>query len=319
MEHTAQSLSPSRFKAGETTWLLLLFLALVFAASMISSAFLTFDNLQNVIRAISVIGVIALGMTLVMIVGEIDLSVGSVAAFSGMVGAQFVDGGTSTAVLLATLGAGLAAGAVNGIGVAWIGVPSLIMTLGMLAIARAVGNIVSRGQAAYPTKLDFYMWLSRGEVVGIPVPVIIFFLAVLIVLIVVKYFAFGRKIYAIGSNERAARLSGIKVRAIKTIVFALAGLFAAMANILQSSRLGQIDPAMGGGYELMAIAIAVLGGASLFGGRGSIEGTLIAALIIGVLNNLLNLLGFSIHIQQVVVAAIIVGIVFLHSLKVGRP
>ena len=308
----------SVFKLGETFWFLMLFFGLILTASLISPAFLTYDNLQNVIRAITVIGIISLGMTLVMIAGEIDLSVGSVAAFAGMAGAQFVDGDSSTIVILVTLGAGILAGLVNGIGIAIFGVSSLIMTLGTLAIARALGNVISRGQASYPTNLEFYMFLARGKILGLPVPIIIFILAVAGVWMLVRFFAFGRKLYAVGSNPVAARLSGINVRWIKVQVFTLSGLFAAIANLLQSGRLGQIDPAMGGGYELTAIAIAVLGGASLFGGRGTIEGTLIAALIIGVMNNLLNLLGISIYIQQVVVAGIIVSIVYLNGLKAGQ-
>ena len=308
----------SENKFGETVWFLMLFAGLFVTASLISPAFLTFDNLQNVIRAITVIGIISLGMTLVMIVGEIDLSVGSVAAFAGMVGAQFVDSDSSSLVILITLGAGLLAGVVNGIGVAVFGVSSLIMTLGTLAIARALGNVVSRGQAAYPTNLESYMFLARGKVFGMPVPIIIFALAVAVVWALVRYFSFGRKLYAVGANLKAAGLSGINTRLVKIQVFALSGLFAGVANILQSGRLGQIDPAMGSGYELTAIAIAVLGGASLFGGRGTIEGTLIAALIIGVLNNLLNLLGISIYIQQVVVAVIIVLTVYLNNLRVDE-
>ncbi len=302
-------------KFGETTWFLFLFVGLVIVASFISPAFLTFDNLQNVVRAVTVIGIISLGMTLVMIAGEIDLSVGSVAGFAGIVGAQFVETGSSLLVIIVTLGAGLVAGLINGIGVAIFGVSSLIMTLGTLAIARAVGNLISSGQAAYPTNLEFYMFLARGEFIGLPVPIIIFALTVAAVWTLVKYFSFGRKLYAVGSNPRAAQLSGINGRLVKLQVFALSGLFAGIANLLQSGRLGQIDPAMGSGYELTAIAIAVLGGASLFGGRGSIEGMLIAALIIGVLNNLLNLLGVSIYIQQVVVAMIIVSIVYFNSVK----
>ncbi len=308
----------SKLKLGETFWFLMLFVGLFISASLVSPAFLTFDNLQNVIRAITVIGVISLGMTLVMIAGEIDLSVGSVAAFAGMAGAQFVDGDSSLVVIAVTLGAGLLAGLFNGIGVAVFGVSSLIMTLGTLAIARALGNVISRGQAAYPTNLDFYMFVARGKVFAVPVPIIIFLLAVFAVWAMVRFTPFGRKLYAVGSNTRAARLSGINTELVKIKVFALSGLFAGIANLLQSGRLGQIDPAMGSGYELTAIAIAVLGGASLFGGRGTIEGTLIAALIIGVLNNLLNLLGISIYIQQVVVAVIIVSIVYLNGLKAGR-
>jgi len=319
MNNLARGSRERRFQLGETFWFLILFFGLLLTASLVSPAFLSFDNLQNVVRSITVIGIISLGMTLVMIAGEIDLSVGSVAAFSGMVGAQFVDGDSSTVVIFVTLGAGLLAGLVNGVGVAIFGVSSLIMTLGTLAIARALGNVISHGQAAYPTNLEFYMFLARGKIFGLPVPIIIFLLTVAGVWSLVKFFSFGRKLYAVGSNTRAAELSGINIRLIKVLVFALSGLFAGIANLLQSGRLGQIDPAMGGGYELTAIAISVLGGASLFGGRGTIEGTLIAALIIGVMNNLLNLLGVSIYIQGLVVAGIIVSIVFLNGRKEDKP
>ncbi len=303
------------FRIGETFWFLMLFVGLVLVASFVSPAFLTFDNLQNVVRAVTVIGIISLGMTLVMIAGEIDLSVGSVAALAGMAGAQFVETDSSLLVISVTLGTAVLAGLINGIGVAFFNVSSLIMTLGMLAIARAVGNVISSGLAAYPTNLEFYMFLARGKILALPVPIIIFALVALVVWAGVQFFAFGRKLYAVGANPTAARLTGIDVRLVKLKVFVLSGLFAGIANLLQSGRLGQIDPAMGGGYELTAIAIAVLGGASLFGGRGTIQGTIIAALIIGVLNNLLNLLGVSIYIQQVVIAGIIVTIAYLHGLK----
>lgn len=296
--------------------LLILLCLLIALASAISPAFLSLENLQNVIRAISVVGILAVGMTVVLIAGEVDLSVGSVAAFAGMVGALFVDqGGPAYLVVGATLAAGLFAGIVNGIGVALIGVPSLIMTLGTLAIARAVASLISHGQAAYPSDLDFYMAMGRGHILGMPVPILLFALIALAAFVMLRMTAIGRKLYAVGASPLAARMSGIRLSRVKLIAFAFVGFCAGLASVIQGARLGQIDPAMGQGYELTAIAIAILGGASLFGGRGSIEGTVLAAIIFGVLYNIFNLLGLSGHTQQVFVAMIIVAMAALHALR----
>ena len=302
-------------KFGSNGNLLILFFILCACAIFISPAFLDFNNIQNIIRTVMVLGIIAFGMTMVMILGEIDLSVGSIAAFSCAFGGMFVDSNSSILVITITLLAGLLCGLINGIGVAIIKVPSLIMTLGTMAIIRNAGYIMTNGQAAYPTKLDTYMSTAKGYVGIIPIPVIIFFIVSIICAIIVRYSTIGKTFYVVGSNPVATLLSGINNNLAKIIAFSICGLCCSIAGLIQSARLGQIDPHMGIGWELTVIAIAVLGGASLYGGKGSIEGTIIATLIIGVINNLLNLLGMSNHSQEVVIALIIIVMVLLHNLK----
>lgn len=303
------------FSSSPIISLIAIFLVLVMAASLISPAFLSADNLQNIIRNMAVVGIIAMGMTTVLIAGEVDLSVGSVMAFASMFGATLLDGGSSWPVILLTLGAGLAVGLVNGIGVAVFRVPSLIMTLGMLAIARSLGNLVSGGQSSYPSSLEGYMFLGRGTVAGIPVAILVFAGVVLITFYMLRLSKLGPALYAVGANAKAARLSGLNATKVKLMAFIFCGFCAALAGIIQSARLGQINPAMGQGFELTAIAVAVLGGASLFGGKGTVEGTLTAALIFGVLYNMFNLIGISGHIQLVFVALIIVVMAYLHGLR----
>ena len=189
------------------------------------------------------------------------------------------------------------------------------MTLGTMAIIRTAGYIMTNGQAAYPTKLDIYMSTAKGYVGIVPIPVIIFIILSIICAIMVRYSTIGKTFYVVGSNPVATLLSGINNNLAKIIAFGICGLCCSIAGLIQSARLGQIDPHMGIGWELTVIAIAVLGGASLYGGKGSIEGTIIATLIIGVINNLLNLLGMSNHSQEVVIAIIIIVMVLLHNLK----
>ena len=262
-----------------------------------------------------VLGIIAFGMTMVMILGEIDLSVGSIAAFSCAFGGLFVDSNSSLLVISLTLLAGAFCGFLNGIGVAIVKVPSLIMTLGTMAIIRNAGYIMTKGQAAYPTKLEIYMASAKGYVGIFPIPVIIFILLSIICAILIRYSTIGKSFYVVGSNPIASILSGISNNAAKIIAFTVCGICCSIAGLIQSARLGQIDPHMGIGWELTVIAIAVLGGASLYGGKGSIEGTIIATLIIGVINNLLNLLGMSNHSQEVVIAIIIISMVLIHNFR----
>tara|TARA_B110000305_G_scaffold200252_1_gene227356 strand:- start:8548 stop:9489 length:942 start_codon:yes stop_codon:yes gene_type:complete len=298
---------------GSNTNLLILFFILCTFAFFISPAFLDFNNIQNIIRTVMVLGIIAFGLTMVMIVGEIDLSVGSIAAFSCAFGGMFVDSNSSLLVIMLTLFAGTFCGFLNGLGVTFFKVPSLIMTLGTMAIIRNAGYIMTNGQAAYPTKLNIYMASAKGYIGNIPIPVIIFILLSIIFTIIVRYSIVGKSLYVVGANNVASLLSGIQNNSAKIIAFTLCGLCCSIAGLIQSARLGQIDPHMGIGWELTVIAIAVLGGASLYGGKGSIEGTIIATLIIGVINNLLNLLGMSNHSQEVVIAFIIITMVLLHN------
>ena len=239
--------------------LLILFFILCVFAIFISPAFLDFDNIQNIIRTVMVLGIIAFGMTMVMIVGEIDLSVGSIAAFSCAFGGLFVDSGSSTTVIILTLLAGLLCGFLNGLGVTLIKVPSLIMTLGTMAIIRNAGYIMTNGQASYPTKLEMYMMTAKGYIGIVPVPVIIFIILSIICAIITRYSTIGKSLYVVGSNPIASILSGISNNTSKIIAFTICGLCCSIAGLIQSARLGQIDPHMGIGWELTVIAIAVLG------------------------------------------------------------
>lgn len=305
-----------RFRLDSPAGLLLLFLLLVLAASLLSPDFLTVDNMTAAVRQMAVVGIVAVGMTLVLIAGEIDLSVGSVAALSAVVGAVAMDAGAGGGTVIAvTLATGLASGLVNAIGITLVGVPSLIMTLGTLSIGRALASIVSGGRSSYPSDLDAYMFLGRGDLLGLPMSIVVFVLVVAVAIAVFRLTALGRMFYLIGGNATAAGFSGVSERLVKLIGFVAAGFCAALAGLIQSARLGEINPSMGQGFELTAIAVAILGGASLFGGRGSMEGTFVAALIFGVIYNLLNLLGFSGYVQQIFVACVIVAVASMHAIK----
>jgi len=283
--------------------------ALVAIGTLVSSSFFSLENFKIILLAVAGTTVVALGMTMVVISGEIDLSVAGTAVLSGIVGAALFDTGSAFIVVSAVLAVGLLLGFLNGLLVVWIGIPSLIATLAMLGIARALANTVSSGQAAYPDNLPGYLWFGRGDLWGVPVPILTLLLAAILAITLTRYTAFGVKLYATGGNAAAATLSGIRTGRVKIVTFMICGVLAAVAGILESARLSYINPAAYPGMELRVLAITVLGGAALVGGSGTILGTLLAAMIIGVINSLLNQLGVSIYLQQVVTALIILAVV----------
>lgn len=287
----------------------LVLLALLAVGAVLSPGYLAADNLRVLLLSVAGIGILAYGMTLVVISGEIDLSVAGVAVLSGVVGATLLPTGSPLLVILATLSTGLLAGLVNGVLTAVIGIPSLIVTLAMLGIARALGNILSGGKASYPESMPEYLWFGSGRLLGLPTPIALLLTLGVVAFVLTRYSTFGRALYATGGNIRAAVLSGIPVRTVKITVFMISGLLAATMGMLESARLSYINPAAFAGLELEVLAVTVLGGAALAGGSGSIIGTLLATLIIGVINNLLNQLGVSIYVQQVVTALIILVVV----------
>jgi ribose/xylose/arabinose/galactoside ABC-type transport system permease subunit len=282
---------------------------------LINARFLSTDNLRIIMLAVSTVGVMGLGMTLVLLAGEIDLSVGGVAVLAGVAGGQFVQSGSVWIVIAATLGAGIAVGLINGLCVTVLRVPSLIVTLGTLGIARACANLLSGGQAIFPRSMPDYLWLGHGSVAGVPVPVVVLVVAVALALVATRYSIFGRALYAAGGNPRAAALSGVNVGGIRLLVFVLSGAGAALAGMLESARLSYIDPAAFDGIELSVIAIATLGGVSLAGGRGTIGAMVVAALIIAAMNKALNMLGISAYLQQIVTAGVILAVVLPDSLQ----
>mgnify|MGYP000093008099 FL=1 len=291
-------------------------IVLCIALSLLSDKFLTVDNGWNVLRQISVNICISVGMTLVILTAGIDLSVGSVIAFSGAVAAGLLKSGLSFPgsdlligfTLLGTLLAGIITGALLGFFNGWVitkfKVPPFVATLAMLTVARGFTMLWTKGYPISSLGSNFAM-IGTGWFLGIPILVWIAFLVVIAAIVISNKTALGRYIYAIGGNENAAILSGINSNKVKIIVYTLAGVLAAIGGIMVTSRLDSAQPNAGMSYELDAIAAVVIGGTSLSGGRGTIIGTVLGAIIIGVLNNGLVLLDVSPFWQQVVKGLVI--------------
>ncbi len=303
----------------------LLALALmVLALSLLSDRFLTPENGWNILRQISVNLCLSIGMTLVILSGGIDLSVGAILGLAGAVAAGLLKNGlavpgtdsllqfTTSGAILAGLVVGGAAGWVNGFAITRFSLPPFVATLGMLSIARGLTMLWTGG---FPvTGLgDSFGHLGTGLFLGMPLPVWIMLALTAVFVVVTKRTRFGRHLYAVGGNERAARLTGLNVGRIKLAVYTLAGALAGVAGLIVTARLDSAQPNAGLGYELDSIAAVVIGGTSLAGGRGSVWGTVLGCLIIGVLNNGLFLLNVSPFWQQV-----IKGVVILLAVALDR-
>nr|WP_239584841.1 ribose ABC transporter permease [Chryseomicrobium aureum] len=283
--------------------------------TILNPDFLSVSNLLNVLRQVSINAIIAFGMTFVILTGGIDLSVGSILALTGAVTAGMMAGGTDP-ILAMLLGLILGAllGAVNGVLIAKGNVAPFIATLATMTIYRGLTLVYTEGRpiSGLGDSLTFQM-LGKGYFLGIPVPVVTMLISFGILYFILKKTTFGRRVYAVGGNEEASKLSGIKTGRIKIYVYSLTGFLSALAALILTSRLNSAQPTAGQMFELDAIAAVVLGGTSLTGGRGWIVGTLIGALIIGVLNNGLNLIGVSSFFQQVVK-----GLVILFAVLIDR-
>ncbi|QTL99707.1 ribose ABC transporter permease [Iocasia frigidifontis] len=293
------------------------FLALCLLMIVFSDKFLTYSNMINVLRQISINGVIAAGMTFVILTSGIDLSVGSVMAFSGTIMAGAMVNWGLSPILAVVIGIciGLIFGLINGSLVAFLKMPAIIVTLAMMEVPRGLALLYTGG---YPLSgiPESFAVLGRGYWFNIiPVPVVIMLFVYLIAYLILNHLPMGRYIYAIGGNEEAVRLSGINVRLYKIIPFVISGITASVSGVLITSRLMSGQPMVGTGFELDAIAAVVLGGTDIAGGRGQIIGTLLGALILGVLNNGLNLMGISPYAQRVVKGLIIVIAVYFSSRK----
>lgn len=289
----------------------LIFLVLAVIMSILTPAFYSPVNLMNILRQVSVIGIISFGVTLVIIAGGIDLSPGSVVAFVGVVVAGFV---SNNYPLFLSLLIGFVVGGLCGFGngslVAFTGIPPFIATLGMMSIARALALIYSKGRPITLTsEASSFLAIGSGKLLGIPIPVIIFILSGILTHVLLKKTRFGKYVFAVGGNEQAAIVCGINVRKVKIYVFTFAGLMSALASIVLTSRVSSGNPTAAMSYELDAIAATVIGGTSLSGGIGSIFGAFIGALIIGSLNNGLSLLGISPYWQQIAKGVAIIGAV----------
>ncbi len=287
--------------------------ALVALLSVLTPHFLSVSNLLNVMEQTSINAVIAVGMTFVILSGGIDLSVGSLLALSGVVLASALQAGwPAPAASLAGLAVGGASGFVNGLLITRGRLPAFIATLGMMSIARGAALVFTSGRPISGFAASFRQ-LSTARVLGVPAPVVLTIVVYALGHFLLTRTRFGRYVYAIGGNEEATRLSGISAGFHKTMVYVLSGVASGLAAVLLTARLNSAQPIAGINYELDAIAATVIGGTSLSGGVGTLHGTLIGALIMGVLRNGLNLLGTSSFFQQIVIGVVIITAVLVDS------
>ena len=319
----AQMLSGIFSKYG----IFLIFAVMVVAASVLSRAFVSSTNLINIVRQMSVVGLIALGVTGVIVSGGIDLSSGSVVGLAAVVAASLAQDPEYSSPfypglhvpfivsLLAACVVGALVGLINGTLVAKARIPPFIATLGTFTAIRGVALLYTGGRPISDLT-DAYNFVGQGDVFGVPVPIIILVVMAVVTHILYAHTKFGKYIYAIGGNEQAARVSGIDASRYKMLIYVYASFLAGLAGLVVSSRIGSGQPGLGVGYELDAIAAAVIGGTSLSaGGIGTVAGTIVGALIIGVLNNILDLMNVSAYWQQIIKGCIIVGAVILDQLK----
>ena len=293
-------------------------IALAVLLSVISPAFRDPQNLINILQQVTVNAILALGMTMVIFTGGIDLSVGSVVAFSGIVmGILVIDLGVNPwLAALIGIALGSVSGTINGLLISRFKLQPMIATLGMMSIARGAALTLAGGRtiSGYPPG---FTWLGNGTIPGTTIPVQIVFMLLLYVVAYyfMRYRRFGRALYSVGGNEEATRLSGINVFKYKTLAYTVSGALAGIASVVLVAKLNSAQSIAGQDYELDAIASAVIGGASLLGGKGSIWGTLMGALIIGVIRNGLNLLNVSSYLQKLIIGFIILIAVLVDAFR----
>lgn len=292
--------------------ILIALLVICIILSVATPYFFTAQNLLIVLRQVSINGILAIGVTFVIIAGGIDLSLGSVIALTGVIAASFAHPNTYPLVvpLLLAILSGVAIGAINGLTITIGRVAPFIVTLGMMTIARGLALVFSNGRPVTNLSPSFN-FIGGGDILHIPVPILLFVSVIIISSVILKYTRIGRYIYAVGGNENAAKASGILVSRVKLFAYIMCSGLAALAGIVLAARINTGQPNAGIAYELDAIAAVVIGGTSLLGGRGSIAGTVTGVLIIGVINNGLDLLNVSSYYQQIIKGVIIVGAVLL--------
>lgn len=293
----------------------LILVLMVIGLSFLTPNFLTTINITNIIRQISFIAIIGLGSTMVIIIRGIDVSPGAIVGLTSVVvsSVAFPNQHPIFVTILIGLTVGTAAGALSGTVVAKTGIPPFIMTLGMMTAARGAALIYSGGRPISGLKPEF-IFLGAGEIIGVPIPIVVLIAVSIIIHVILTHTRFGRHIYAVGGNEQAAILSGINVVKVRILVFTIAGFLASLAGIILTARIASGQPGLGAGYEFDAIAASVIGGTSLSsGGIGSVFGIISGALVIGVINNGMDLLNFNMYWQQVIRGVIIVTAVIIDN------
>ena len=307
-----------RFNIGKYG-LLLALIILCTTLAIITPKFLTLPNLMIIVTQVTINALLAFGVTFVIITGGIDLSLGSIVAVTSVITATFARADTYPLVVPLGLGllVGLAFGAFNGLVITKGKVPPFIVTLGTMTIGRGLALILSKGRPISNLS-DAFNYIGGGNLFGVPLPIVILVIVFIICTLLLKKTIMGRYVYAVGGNELAARASGISVNRVKMFVYTLGGGLAALGGIILTSRISTGQPNVGVGFELSAIAAAIIGGTSTSGGVGSITGTLLGALLIGVISNSLDLLNVTSYYQSVVMGLIIIGAVLLDSLNKNK-
>lgn len=308
-----------KYMSELTTVIALIILMAVF--TIINSNFLTANNLLNLLLQVTSNALIAFGMTFVILTGGIDLSVGSILALSSALTAGLLGSGMPvTLAILISLILGCILGMMNGLLISYGKLAPFIVTLATMTIFRGATLVYTNGNPITKGLSDTFLFqfLGQGYIVGIPFPVIIMFIVFIVLYVLLHKTAFGKSVYAIGGNEKAAYISGVKLNKVKIIIYSISGIMASISGLIITSRLSSAQPTAGASYEMDAIAAVVLGGTSLSGGKGRILGTLIGALIIGVLNNGLNIIGVSAFWQQVVKGVVILIAVLIDRFKVVK-
>lgn len=305
----------TKMKENQNLGTILALIILMVFVSILNPTFLQANNLMNLMRQLIINGFIALGMTFVILTGGIDLSVGSTLALTSAIFAGLLQNGMNTGLaILVAVGLGLVLGLINGILITKGKLAPFIVTLATMTIFRGLTLVYTDGRPIAGPKDNFaFKFLGKGQFFGIPFQVILFILAFLCLWIILNKTSLGRKIYAVGGNEKASYISGINIDKVKIWVYVISSLMAVLSGLVLTSRLNSAQPTAGAAYEMDAIAAVVLGGTSMTGGSGSLTGTLIGILILGVLNNGLNLLGVSSFYQQIVK-----GIVILIAVLIDR-
>jgi inositol transport system permease protein len=289
---------------------LLIFIGILILASLVSDSFLTVANLTNVLRQVVVVSLLACGVTFIIILGQIDVSLGAVVALTGTIAASVMSMTGSVALAVAAgIAMGVVVGLVNGFVITRFGIPSFITTLAMTTVARGAALLYTGGMPI--SGLGKFTVIGQGSVGPIPIAVLILLAVLLFSWVLLNRTRFGRYVYATGGNSKAALASGVDTRKVTMLAFVFSGILTAVAGIVLMSRVNSGQPAGGIGYEFDAITAVVVGGTSLMGGTGTIMGSMIGSLIIGVINNILNLLNVSSYWQQIAKGLIIAVAVIL--------
>ena len=304
-----------RLKSQSLLWIILVAALMMAVLSFSSPYFMTLGNMTNLMKQVSIVAILAAGQAIVIISGGIDLSVGSILALSAVTIGWLIENGVDPRIaIVAGLAVGTFAGWINGMVITRGKIPPFIATLGMLGIARGMALVITKG-VSYQVLEPIFLYIGNSKILGLPVPLYFVVVVFAVTMIMMHMTVFGRHVYAIGGDERVARLEGIPVDRQKVKIYALSGFLAAVAAVVLVGRLAATPPSVAQGIELQAIAAVIIGGVSFVGGRGMVITALVGAFIMAMITNGLNILGISSFYQQVLIGTVIIAAVWLDNLK----